>query len=70
MGKNELIDTIGKAMVDEEFREKFGRDPNGTIDSISGLGADEKDFLKNHANKIRDMATDLNVKYHGESKRN
>ena len=70
MGKKELIDTIGRAMVDEDFRKKFAENADSVVDSISGLGAEEKDFLKNNSNKIRDLATDLNVKYHGESKRN
>ena len=64
------MNTIGKAIVDTNFRKKFNLDPDGTIDVIRGLSPGEKDFLKSKARKIRDLSRDLNVRYSGESKRN
>lgn len=70
MSKRVLMNTIGKAIVDTNFRKKFNFDPDGTIDGLRGLTNGEKEFLKSRARKIRDLSRDLNVRYSGESKRN
>ena len=70
MGKDELIETIGRAIVDENFRRDFAANPDSAVNSVKDLEPEEKDFLKDHSNEIRDLATALSVKYFGESKRN
>lgn len=69
MTKDILIDTIGKLFVDQDFRNEFNNNMETTIGNISGLNDEEKKFLKDMANKIRECTDALGIRYEGQNKR-
>lgn len=69
MAKQDLIDTIGKVFVDNDFREQFNNNTENTIAGISGLSEEEKKFLGEISVKIGECTSGLSVRYEGENKR-
>jgi hypothetical protein len=69
MSKKDLINTIGRIFVDEQFRTEYFNNTDQTVDSITELTDTEKQFLKSEKNKIRPYVEQLNVRYEGENKR-
>lgn len=69
MSKQELIDTIGKLFVDEQFRSRYFNNLEQELNSIQGLSNQEKQFLREKNDSIREAITTMNIKYNGEDKR-
>jgi hypothetical protein len=68
MSKQDLIDAIGKIFVDDVFRGNFTNNTDQTVDNISGLTPQEKQFLKNEKDNILQCVGALNISYSGENK--
>ncbi len=71
MSKQELIKTIGKLVVDEQFRNEYFSNIDQTLNSIPGLSDDEKQFLREKNDDIHEAITEMNmnIEYEGEDKR-
>lgn len=68
MTKAILIDTIGKLFVDDDFRTRFNTNKDEALRSID-LTDEERQFLKDKANIIRECTDQISVSYDGEDKR-
>lgn len=69
MTKQDLVNVVGRLFVDEEFRRKYFNNKEQALSSFSGLTLDEKKFLDNEEDHIRDLVDALKIKYEGEDKR-
>jgi hypothetical protein len=69
MTKKDLVDVIGRLIVDAEFRTKYFDDKNEALREYTKLTPPEKEFLDTNENSIREYANKLNIKYGAEGKR-
>lgn len=69
MSKQTLINTIGRLFIDEDFRNEYYNNRDQTLDGISDLTKEEKQFLKDMQDSIRECTDTLNIRYEGENKR-
>ena len=72
MSKQELVKTIGKLVVDKQFRDKYFNNFDQVLDSIPDLSDSEKQFLREKNDAIRQAITEMSmdIEYEGEDKRN
>ena len=69
MSKQTLINTIGRIFVDEDFRNEYYKNRDQTLDGIRDLTNEEKQFLRDMQDSIRECANSLDISYEGERKR-
>jgi hypothetical protein len=69
MSNGLVIDTIGRLFIEEDFRDEFNNNRDRALAKISGLTDQEKQFLKEKSNIIRDCTDALVVTYQGGKKK-
>ncbi len=68
MSKLDLINTVGKLFVDEQFRSDYFNNLDQVLNSIQGLSDKEKQFLRDNNDSIHEAITAMNIRYSGEDK--
>ena len=69
MSKQTLINTIGRLFVDEDFRNEYYNNRDQTLDGIRDLTNEEKQFLRDMQDSVRECTDTLNIRYESENKR-